>query len=45
MKFVKGAIVGSMITMGAVMMYVQPDMNKMKKMITKKGKKIINKFM
>ena len=45
MKFFKGAILGSMITAGAIMMYGPMEMEHTKKKIMKKGKKMFNGMM
>lgn len=43
MKFVKGVVIGSLVTAGVVMMY-SDDMNINKKKIMKKGKQVAKKL-
>ncbi|MBR3132822.1 MAG: hypothetical protein IKG42_01905 [Clostridia bacterium] len=45
MKFIKGAILGSMITAGAIMMYGPKEMDHAKKKIMKKGKQMVSGMM
>ena len=42
MKFIKGAILGSVITAGAIMMYGPGEMERTKRKMVKKGKQIVN---
>lgn len=43
MKFMKGVMIGGLITTGLIMMYTENDMMNKKKMM-KKGKKIAKKI-
>ena len=43
MKFIKGMVIGGMVTMGAVMMYNEMS-NRNKKQIMKKGKQIVKRM-
>lgn len=44
MKFVKGAILGSMITASALIMYNSQEMNQTKRKMIKKGKQFARKM-
>lgn len=44
MKFVKGAIIGSMITASALMMYNSKEMDHTKKKMIKKGRQFARKM-
>ena len=43
MKFIKGVMIGGLITTGLVMMYAESDMMNTKKMM-KKGKQLVKKM-
>ena len=43
MKFIKGMVIGGMVTMGTVMMYNEMS-NRNKKQIMKKGKQIVKRM-
>ena len=43
MKFIKGVMIGGLITTGLVMMYTETDMMNKKKMM-KKGKRFLKEF-
>ncbi len=44
MKFFKGAIIGSMLTAGALMMYNSREMDNTKKKMIKKGRQFVRKM-